>query len=88
LYDLEIDSWVLHENIDYDSYKIEKPVYYTQDVMNRQLIGNKGGAKILKLYIMQNEIEFSDSIFDFGQTSYEGDFYNVARKDIQENIIE
>ena len=37
---------------------------------------------------MQNSVEFQDSIFDFGQTSYEGEFYNVLRKDEQLNIKE
>jgi hypothetical protein len=56
--------------------------------MNRQLIGNKGGSKILKLFLMQNEIEFKDSVFDFGQNTFEGEFYNVARKDFMEDVPE
>lgn len=56
--------------------------------MSRKLIGNKGGAKILKLFLMYNYVEFEDSIFDLGWETFIGEFFNIGRIDYQENIKE
>ena len=55
IYDLEIDSWIIYEMVDYSIFN-KKPVYKVMEVFARTLL-NKDVSQEVQMYLRQHEIE-------------------------------
>jgi len=73
-YDLEVQTWAVHQQMDYSNYKEYPPIHYDNHIKSMILLRSDVATE-LQMQLRKHTIKTSDTIFGAGEIKYTHEFY-------------